>query len=207
MPYRLFLVLIGVCAAAVAVAADEQHLLRLSFRPASSNQASKSAEPLVLSACRGVGKFESECISTLQSASKSQKTDANGLAFFALKYVEDHAANLTMDIAKAGTIPNLDPMFQAALSECMDQYTPLGDLIEDAINAVLANAYGDAKTFIDATISNIDVCDTKLRSSSNSHGKTAPDVQLAANMNGYNCFLKSLLSAANNVINSPSKSH
>ncbi|EPS67066.1 pectinesterase [Genlisea aurea] len=111
------------------------------------------------------------------------------------RYVEDHAVNVTTDIQKAAAIPNLTPMFQAALTDCLDQYTPLGDLIEDAINSVLANAYTDAKTFIDGVISNIDVCDTKLAFSSK---KTGQDVQLASNLNEYNNFLKALLSAANN---------
>ncbi|CAA0828222.1 Unknown protein [Striga hermonthica] len=151
--------------------------LQLSF----GNQlAVVSGDPLIQTACHGVGGFEKECISTLQSAPPHQKADANGLAFFTLKFVEDQAVNLTAGIKKV-TLSDVSPLLQSALSDCLDQYNPLDDLIEDAINAVLGNAYADAKKFIEAAMSDIDVCDSQLKASNveeKVENKNGDEVQL-----------------------------
>lgn len=52
-----------------------------------------SGEPLITAACGGTAEFESECVSTLQSAPPHQKADSNGLAFFTLKYNSITVAN------------------------------------------------------------------------------------------------------------------
>ncbi|GER24719.1 plant invertase/pectin methylesterase inhibitor, partial [Striga asiatica] len=134
-----------------------------------------------------IGGFEKECISTMQSATPHQKADANGLAFFTLKFVEeeDQAVNLTADIKKV-TLSDVSPLLQSALSDCLDQYNPLDDLIEDAINAVLGNAYVDAKKFIEAAMSDIDVCDSQLKASNveeKAENKNGDEVQLSKNLN------------------------
>ncbi|PIN04427.1 hypothetical protein CDL12_23037 [Handroanthus impetiginosus] len=162
-----------------------------------------SNDPLIKAACRGVGDHESECISTLQSAPQHQKADADGLAFFTLRYVEDHAVNLTVDIKKIIQGPDVAPLLQSALSDCMDQYNPLDDLIEDAINALLAKAYSDAKKFVDAAISNIDECDKEFKASNlqeKAENKTGDNDVYVNFMKEYNVFLKNMLSAALSIL-------
>ncbi|KAL6564167.1 hypothetical protein OROMI_015617 [Orobanche minor] len=192
--------LLALSLSAEQIAADRP-LLRLQLR--NDNKASTlSGDPLIQTACRGVGDFESECISTLQSAPPHQKADANGLAFFTLRFVEDHAVNLTVDIKKV-TVSDLSPLLQSALSDCLDQYNPLDDLIEDAINAVLANVYADAQKFVEAAITDINVCDSQLKASNldeKTENKAGDDVQLAKNLKEYNVFLKNILSAALNIL-------
>ncbi|KAI3449456.1 hypothetical protein Pfo_006121 [Paulownia fortunei] len=204
MLYKLFFLLallFGLSLSAAPITALRP-LLRLQLRH--SHKISKlSGDPLIQTACRGVGDYESECISTLQSAPPHQKADVNGLAFFTLRFVEDHAVNLTVDIKKFAANPDLAPLLQSALSDCMDQYNPLDDLIEDAINAVLANAYSDAQKFIEAAISDIEVCDSQLKASNleeKAENKTGEDFQLAKNLKEYNDFLQNILSAALNVL-------
>ncbi|KAL7151155.1 hypothetical protein ABFS83_04G012600 [Erythranthe nasuta] len=164
-----------------------------------------SGDPLVKAACAGTAEFEPECVSTLQSAPPHQRADGDGLAFFALRFVEDHAVNITTDIKKFLAVPDLAPLLQSALSDCMDQYNPLDDLIEDAINAILAKAYSDAEQFIDAAITDINQCDAQLKahnSEEKAENKTGEDVQLAKNLTEFNLFLKKMLSAAMNILKS-----
>ncbi|GFQ04117.1 hypothetical protein PHJA_002555600 [Phtheirospermum japonicum] len=200
MVCRLFFlsaVLLGLSLSASA----EQPLLRLKLRYG-NKVSTLSGDPLIETACRGVGEFESECIATLQSAPSHQKADANGLSFFTLRFVMDHAVNLTVDIKKL-KVSDLSPLLQSALNDCLDQYNPLDDLIEDAINAVLANSYADAQKFIDAAMTDINVCDSSLKASNMEEkleNKTGDDVQLAKNLKEYNVFLKNILSAASNIL-------
>ncbi|KAL6505041.1 hypothetical protein OROGR_024858 [Orobanche gracilis] len=205
-------VLLALCLFSGPISADRP-LLRLQIRNDNKAKASTpTGDPLIQTACRGVGDFESECISTLRSAPPHQKADANGLAFFILslrqyhltfpRFVEDHAVNLTVDIKKV-TVSDLSPLLQSALSDCLDQYNPLDDLIEDAINAVLENLYADAQKFVEAAMTDINVCDSQLNASNleeKAENKTGDDVQLAKNLKEYNVFLKNILSATLNIL-------
>lgn len=120
------------------------------------------------------------------------------------RFVEDHAVNLTVDIQKYISDPDLAPLFQSALSDCLDQYNPLDDLIEDAINAVLAKDYGGAKKFVEAAVTNINSCDAEFKANDvqeEVEKKAGEDVQLAKNLKEYNLFLKKMLSASLNILN------
>ncbi|KAL3644752.1 hypothetical protein CASFOL_009932 [Castilleja foliolosa] len=195
--FFLSAVLLGLSLSASA----EQPLPRLKLRYG-NKVSTLSGEPLIETACRGVGEFESECISTLQSAPSDQKANANGLTFFTLRFVMDHAVNLTVDIKKL-QISELSPLLQSALNDCLDQYNPLDDLIEDATNSVLTNSYSEARKFIDAAMTDIDECDSSLKASNMEEkleNKTGDDVQLAKNLKEYNVFLKNILSAASNIL-------
>ncbi|KAL3827807.1 hypothetical protein ACJIZ3_016609 [Penstemon smallii] len=196
----LFALLFGLSHCPALITADP-HVSRLHL----THKISKvSGEPLVQNACRGVGDYESECILKLQSAPPHQKADGNGLAFFTLRFVEDHAANLSDAIKKTGTNPDLYPLLQSAISDCLVQYNPLDDLVENAINAVLANAYSDAIQFIEAAISNTEECDSELKTSyleEKAEGKQGEEVQFAArDLKENNMFLKNMLSAALNIV-------
>ncbi|KAL3648065.1 hypothetical protein CASFOL_009033 [Castilleja foliolosa] len=200
MVCRLFFVSAILLGLSLSASAD-QPLPHLKLRYG-NKVSTLSGEPLIETACRGVGEFESECISTLQSAPSHQKADANGLTFFTLRFVMDHAVNLTVDIKKL-KISELSPLLQSALNDCLDQYNPLDDLIEDATNSVVANSYAEAQKFIDVAMTDINVCDSSLQASNMEEkleGKTGDDVQLAKNLKEYNVFLKNILSAASNIL-------
>lgn len=159
-----------------------------------------SGDALIESACGG---GESECISTLQSAPADQKADANGLAFFTLRFVENHAENITSGIKKISAIPDVAPMLQSALTDCMDQYNSLDDLIEDAILAVESHTYPEALKFISAGLTGIDLCDSQLKTSNfeeRAENKTGHDFQMATDLTKYNLLHKKLLAAAQNIL-------
>ncbi|XP_073136431.1 uncharacterized protein [Henckelia pumila] len=147
---------------------------------------------LIQKACHGVGDYESDCLSTLQSSAPHQKNDPNGLAFFTLRFVEDRAANLSYRIKAFAATPDLPPSLQSALSDCMDQYNPVDDLIEDAINAVLANVYTDAEKFMDAVMANIAACDSQI--------KSIIFDGMAKDVSATNAFFRNMLSAAFNIL-------
>ncbi|XP_075508153.1 uncharacterized protein LOC142545049 [Primulina tabacum] len=156
---------------------------------------------LIQKACHGLGDYESDCLSTLQSSAPHQKNDPNGLAFFILRFVEDRAANLSFKIKKFAATPYLPPTLQSALSECMDQYNPVDDLIEDAINAVLANVYSDAEKFMDAAIANIASCDSQIKSFHSDDDKSGEEhVRIAKDVSESNAFFSNMLFAAFNIL-------
>ncbi|KAK4418114.1 hypothetical protein Salat_2224100 [Sesamum alatum] len=168
--------------------------------------AKQSGTPLIDTACRGVGAHEKECFDTLRSAPPHQQADAGELAFFALKYVEDHAVNVTTIIKTiVGNFSDLAPMLQASLSECLDQYNPLDDLIEDAINELLAKSYEETKKFLMAAMTNIEVCDSQLKGSTaeeKAEKKSQLEIEWSQDLSNYNDYLKNLLAAAMNILQS-----
>ncbi|KAG8389511.1 hypothetical protein BUALT_Bualt02G0237000 [Buddleja alternifolia] len=184
----------------------------LSPAPAAAHRprflAGVTGDALVQKACRGVGKYEPECLKILRATDKLDKGDSMDLAFFTLRYVESHAYNLTVEIKKAAAEPDLGPMFQSALAECMEQYIPLDDLVEDGINAMLAEANSDSRDFIDAAITSMDICDGQLQSSyeeekadKETKSDSSPDFQIAEALKQHNEFLRAMLKAALNIIN------
>ncbi|KAL2543161.1 Plant invertase/pectin methylesterase inhibitor [Abeliophyllum distichum] len=60
--------------------------------------------------------------------------------------------------------PDLVPMVQFSLSDCIDQYNSVEDLIEDAINAIFAGVYNDAIKFLEAAVGDVDTCSSLLKS-------------------------------------------
>ncbi|CAA0828224.1 Unknown protein [Striga hermonthica] len=89
--------------------------------------------------------------------------------------------------------PVLNLGIRSPLSDCLDQYNPLDDLIEDAINTVLGNAYADANKFIEAAMSDINVCDSQLKASNveeKAENKNGDEVQLSKNLKEYKSSLK-----------------
>ncbi|KAL0435908.1 UNVERIFIED_CONTAM: hypothetical protein Sradi_0298700 [Sesamum radiatum] len=164
----------------------------------------QSGNPLIETACRGVGSHESECVATLRSAPPHQQAAASELAFFTLRYVEDHAVNVTSKIKTiVGNFSDLAPLLQAALSDCLDQYNPLDDLIEDAMNMLLGKSYEEAKKFLSAAITNIDMCDAQLKASNaeeKAEKKSEIEIEWSQDLKDYNDFLRSLLTAAQNIL-------
>ncbi|KAL2239001.1 UNVERIFIED_CONTAM: hypothetical protein Sindi_1091800 [Sesamum indicum] len=164
----------------------------------------QSGNPLIETACRGVGSHEPQCFDTLRSAPPHQQAAASELAFFTLRYVEDHAVNVTSKIKTIiGNFSELAPSLQAALSDCLDQYNPLDDLIEDAINELLGKSYEEAKKFLRAAITSIDVCDTQLKASNDeekAEKKSEIEIEWSQDLRDYNDYLKGLLTAAQNIL-------
>ncbi|KZV51216.1 Pectinesterase inhibitor [Dorcoceras hygrometricum] len=201
LPLALFLIICLTLESSPVVSASLRHHLlpHISHIQRTSDVQDTS---LIQKACHGVGDSESDCLSTLESAAPHQKNDPNGLAFFTLRFVEDHAANLSFRIKKFAVTPDLPPALQSTLSDCMDQYNPVDDLIEDAINAVLANVYSDAEKFIDAAIANIMACDTQIKSIHFDENSGEESTGMAKDLSESNGFSKKMLFAAFNILRS-----
>ncbi|XP_057790412.1 uncharacterized protein LOC131007283 [Salvia miltiorrhiza] len=164
-----------------------------------------SGDALIQAACDGVslGGDESECVSTLKSATPDQKADANALALFTLRFVENHAENITTAIKKISAVPDVGPFLQSALTDCMEQYNSLDDLIEDANDAVSSHSYPDAQKFIMAGFSSVELCDSQLKASNfeeKAENKTGEDVVMARDLTKYVLLHKKLLAATLNIL-------
>ncbi|KAL1553029.1 hypothetical protein AAHA92_13756 [Salvia divinorum] len=162
-----------------------------------------SGDALVEAACHGGGGDEADCVSTLKSASPNQKAEANALAYFALRFVENHAENITDSIQKLNAVPDFDPLLQSALTDCMDQYESLDDMIEDANDAVASRSYPDAQKFIIAALSSVELCSSQLKASNfegNTDNNNAQNVRMARDLTKYVVLHKKLLSAALNIL-------
>ncbi|XP_047969841.1 pectinesterase inhibitor 1-like [Salvia hispanica] len=162
-----------------------------------------TGDALVEAACHGVGGNEADCISTLQSATPVQKAEPNALAFFTLKFVENHAENITDSIQKLNADSDVDPQLQSALTDCMDQYESIDDLIEDANDGVGTRNYPDAQKFITAALSGAELCSSQLKNSNFEEKKDCEDaetVDMARDLTKYVVLHKQLLSAALNIL-------
>ncbi|KAL2510530.1 Pectinesterase inhibitor [Abeliophyllum distichum] len=162
----------------------------------SPSSSPRSGSALIQKACQGISK----CISTLESAPENQKADANGLIFFSLKFAEDQAANFSGVIKVLNTNPDLVPMVQSSLSDCIDHYSPVGDLIEDAINAVFAGVYSDAIKFLEAAVGDVDTCGSLLQSRIGDKSDSQVHFELPDDVLSLNYSLKITLSAALNLL-------
>ncbi|CAA3013698.1 pectinesterase inhibitor-like [Olea europaea subsp. europaea] len=162
--------------------------------PPSSSSLSGSA--LIRKACQGVN----ECVSILESAPENQKADANGLIFFALRFAEDQSANFTQSIVLLTAQPDQAPMVQSSLTDCIDQLNPVGDLIEDAINAVFAGVYRDAIKFLEAAFGDVDTCSTLLKNRIADKSDPEVHVELPDNVLALSSSLNITLSAALNLL-------
>ncbi|KAL8531007.1 hypothetical protein ACS0TY_007859 [Phlomoides rotata] len=163
-----------------------------------------SGEPLIKAACQGIGDNETEsCVSTLQSAPSDQQANANSLALYTLRYVENHAETIVAGIKNFSTVPDVAPMLQSALTDCREQYTSIDDLIETATDAVERNNYADAQKFINAAISSIDVCNNQLQESSTeeqAENRQGESVDMEKELKKYNLLHRNLLNAALNIL-------
>lgn len=122
---------------------------------------------------------------------------------YACRFVENHAENITAGIKKINAMPDVAPLLQSALTDCMDQYNSLDDLIEDASIAAEAKNYPDAQKFVMASLNGLDLCDSHLKSSDfeeKVEKKTGQDFEMATGLYKYTLLHKKLLYAALNIL-------
>ncbi|KAL2454438.1 PMEI domain-containing protein [Abeliophyllum distichum] len=96
--------------------------------------------------------------------------------------------------------PDLVHMVQSSLSDCTDQYNSVGDLIEDAINAIFASVYSNAIKFLEATIGDIDTCGSLLKSRIVNKSDLHVHFELTIEVLTLNDSLKITVSAALNFL-------
>ncbi|XP_051118753.1 uncharacterized protein LOC127242985 [Andrographis paniculata] len=189
----VFLLALMVVAAAAARGRDIQH---------HQKESNPSTDRLIEMACAD----DSNCISIVETAPESEKSNATALTFFILRYVEDQAVNVSKRV-RAAKVSSLPPMLQSAVAECREQYNSVDDLIDDVVDAMESNSRSDAVEITKAAIGNIDQCHSHLvanndeeRAEDKSDDDDKEDVQWSADLAKSNLLLKKLLGAALNIL-------
>lgn len=124
-----------------------------------------------------------ECITWIQSdrtqadLDSLQKADLKTIAFLALKKVEQEATNVSITVRmKLLTNSNqLSSDTQQALSDCNDHFIPAIELIDDAVDAVVNDAFTDAINYYTTAITDFEVCYPRLKAMRTSNSVDVDD--------------------------------
>ncbi|KAM3357072.1 hypothetical protein P3S68_023786 [Capsicum galapagoense] len=135
---------------------------RVQIQPINNN-----VPPNVAKACNN----NNECISWLQAdRSKDdldslQKADLKTIGFLALKKIEQEATNVSTVVRMKllNDSDKLSPDTQQALSDCNDHFIPAIELINDAVDATVNNAFEDAINYYTIAITDFEVCYPRLK--------------------------------------------
>ncbi|KAJ4727713.1 putative Pectinesterase inhibitor [Melia azedarach] len=98
------------------------------------------------------------CYSTFNANPDSQNSDLTGLAMIGLKIASKNATQIVEYINKRMNENNLDPMLQQGLTDCSDEYLDAAEQLDDSVAALLADAFKDLKTWVNAAIADAVSC-------------------------------------------------
>ncbi|KAM7276746.1 hypothetical protein ACFE04_018612 [Oxalis oulophora] len=122
-----------------------------------------TGEQLVLKLCSLTNNTQL-CLSSFDTVQFDiQNANATGITLFSLKLASKNASAISMLIKTVLIDQTLEPSIQQALEDCSDYYVDAVDLINDAVVALLANAYRDVQTWVLAAVIDVNVCQDALK--------------------------------------------
>lgn len=129
--------------------------------------------PLIQKVCQK-SDIKDLCVSSLNSNPDGPKSkDFIGLELVAIRVASKHAQD-TWGVANTALKNNtLEPVVEQDLSDCVERYLDVVQQLDDCIAALLANAYGDVSTWVDAAVADAVVCEKTLKSRPGKPGEIA----------------------------------
>lgn len=130
-------------------------------------QALNIIPPNLAKACNN----NNECISWIQTDRSQadldslQKADLKTIGFLALKKIEQEATNVSITV-RMKLLNNDDKLSsdtQQALSDCNDHFIPAIELIDDAVDSTVNDAFKDAINYYTTAITDFEVCYPRLK--------------------------------------------
>ncbi|XP_052173682.1 cell wall / vacuolar inhibitor of fructosidase 2 [Diospyros lotus] len=112
------------------------------------------------------------CLSLLKSFPESQTADLKGLVFLTFKAIANNATAASKRIKALLNDSIAEPAIDDGLSTCDDAYLDLVNQIDDSVNSLVSDKFGEIKTWLMAAIADIDTCAGGLQG----HGGSAVDM-------------------------------
>lgn len=99
------------------------------------------------------------CVASLESNPDSKQANLAQLGIIALRLASSNATDTSSHIKQLLSNRTLDPTVEQALTDCSDHYLDAIEQLDDSIAALLANAYNDVHTWVQAAISDAESCE------------------------------------------------
>lgn len=103
------------------------------------------------------------CVASLESNPDSKQANLAQLGVIALRLASSNATDTSSHIKQLLSNKTLDPAIEQALTDCSDQYLDAIQQLDDSLAALLANAYNDVHTWVQAAIADAESCEDGFR--------------------------------------------